>query len=155
MAVKIIVVRHGGYVKVSNNGLSADPLTRSGVKEAQLLQQKLRSMFPNGDLEAGVRVYSSPNQRAVQTAQILAGDQTIILAQEINEVYMGIPQFVTTVQEISEYFKYILVVTHAPAVARITAALVGVKYEEGGPYDYRKIDTCEGFIIADGIATKI
>ena len=83
----IYLIRHGQTVKNKENvlqGRSNSPLNEAGKQQAKAAREKLK--------EAGVsfdKVYTSPLIRAVQTAEIIAGDVPLIVDDRLIEMDYG------------------------------------------------------------------
>jgi phosphohistidine phosphatase SixA len=154
---KIVLLRHADYDKISTGNMSAEVLTSEGVEEALLLHNKLKTVFLKGEWSGPKRAYSSPAFRAAQTANLLLLDGNIVLSEEIDETHyrQGLPRFVETVRGLPSSLTAVLVVTHAPVVGMGTAAFLGVPYDDEGPYRWKDIENCHGFLVDGNKATKI
>lgn len=76
--MKIYIVRHGQTqwnTESRMQGALDSPLTQEGIRAAHALKEKIKDL----DLDA---IYTSPQGRALTTAQILRGDRDLALVQD-------------------------------------------------------------------------
>lgn len=76
--MKIYIVRHGQTqwnTESRMQGALDSPLTQEGIRAAHALKEKIKDL----DLDA---IYTSPQGRALTTAQILRGDRDLDLVQD-------------------------------------------------------------------------
>ena len=88
---RILLIRHGktpGNAEKRYIGRRTDePLSAEGIEEAERLKVRLKEMPEPG--AAGIRVFTSPMTRAVQTAEILFGNAEITKIKALEEMDFG------------------------------------------------------------------
>ncbi len=100
----IYLVRHGETEwnkKGILQGWLDSPLTEVGIKQAQLLSEKLATLNIGS-------VYSSDLGRAIHTASILAPSKPILKDARLREIYLGEwqGQEISNLNDVPDYFTY-------------------------------------------------
>lgn len=101
--LKLLLIRHAesiGNVEGRMMGQRHDPLTRKGQRQAQRLGDRLKGHSPNC-------IYSSPLQRAMETAKVLQRSQPtnvpIAYRDDLQEFHNGIFAGLTWVEASAQY----------------------------------------------------
>ena len=136
---RIFIIRHGQTVlnkRKALQGRSDQPLDETGIRQAE----KARQIFSEKNIIFD-RVYSSPLQRAVKTAQIIAGTDSILTDERLTEMDYGPYEGTDLTNPPPEIIRFFRDFVHAPApegmeqlfsvTARMGSFLEEMKHTEG------------------------
>ena len=94
---RLFFIRHGatpGNLKRKYIGRTDEPLSETGIQQAEMLARKMAEEFEQGSEDSAVKgpdhIFTSPMLRAIQTAKIVFPGHEYTIVQDLSETDFGI-----------------------------------------------------------------